>query len=682
MKKKNIFLTILCVLCIISSCVVTSFYPNVSSATPSKMPESLEQYLTAFILAKKLEQDPKYEYITFEKGTPDNIQQDIKKSLNVAISTAKNLFENDGNFHYECDIQNKITLKNFDVNIKKKGTRYYETLDSNTLNATDDVVNLINANSEKYYEYCSGTYYCGGEPFPGYTLHMPSDVVLTFYIPTVLNYDNSSLIDLLELDGDQYAYFFVTAFLICSAIIALYIFLNKYVYEKEAYIFRHVNNWLFEPAFFLFLVVDALLASGTCILTTYSIEGTFLNILNRYHIEFGQPVVYLTNVLAWSITLFFISLSVYWLKCQFTTSIRDWFFQRTLVGKSILYFSNKVERIISTDLSDKILKKYIIFSTCLILILAFISLLNIPFFSFFIVVAALIGISVVGYKKIKNVQGQYQDILHMTEDLSSGNFENIKPADSGLFQSLNNNIYQIKDGFEQAVKEQVQSQNLKTELISNVSHDLKTPLTGIKNYVELLNDPNISEKDKKSYLERLNQYTDRLSILITDLFEVSKANSGNIDLEYSNINIIEFIEQVCAENEELLQAKNLQLVTHLPEKDVIVSLDGNKTYRIFENLFTNISKYALENTRVFLDVKDIGNSVVITMKNTSKAPLDFNNDITERFVRGDKSRHEAGSGLGLAIVKSFTEVQNGTFMIETDGDLFKSILSFRKSQEM
>ena len=682
MKKKNIFLTILCVLCIISSCVVTSFYPNVSSATPSKMPESLEQYLTAFILAKKLEQDPKYEYITFEKGTPDNIQQDIKKSLNVAISTAKNLFENDGNFHYECDIQNKITSKNFDVNIKKKDTRYYETLDSNTLNATDDVVNLINANSEKYYEYCSGTYYCGGEPFPGYTLHMPSDVVLTFYIPAVLNYDNSSLIDLLELDGDQYAYFFIIAFLICSAIIALYIFLNKYVYEKEAYIFRHVNNWLFEPAFFLFLVVDALLASGTCILTTYSIEGTFLNILNRYHIEFGQPIVYFTNILAWSITLFFIGLSVYWLKCQFTTSIRDWFFHRTLVGKFILYFSNKVERIISTDLSDKILKKYIIFSTCLILILAFISLLNIPFFSFFIVVTALIGISVVGYKKIKNVQGQYQDILHMTEDLSSGNFENIKPADSGLFQSLNNNIYQIKDGFEQAVKEQVQSQNLKTELISNVSHDLKTPLTGIKNYVELLNDPNISEKDKKSYLERLNQYTDRLSILITDLFEVSKANSGNIDLEYSNINIIEFIEQVCAENEELLQTKNLQLVTHLPEKDVIVSLDGNKTYRIFENLFTNISKYALENTRVFLDVKDIGNSVVITMKNTSKAPLDFNNDITERFVRGDKSRHEAGSGLGLAIVKSFTEVQNGTFMIETDGDLFKSILSFRKSQEM
>ena len=679
MKKKNIFLTILCVLCIISSCVVTSFYPNVSSATPSKMPESLEQYLTAFILAKKLEQDPKYEYITFEKGTPDNIQQDIKKSLNVAISTAKNLFENDGNFHYECDIQNKITSKNFDVNIKKKDTRYYETLDSNTLNATDDVVNLINANSEKYYEYCSGTYYCGGEPFPGYTLHMPSDVVLTFYIPAVLNYDNSSLIDLLELDGDQYAYFFIIAFLICSAIIALYIFLNKYVYEKEAYIFRHVNNWLFEPAFFLFLVVDALLASGTCILTTYSIEGTFLNILNRYHIEFGQPVVYLTNVLAWSITLFFISLSVYWLKCQFTTSIRDWFFQRTLVGKSILYFSNKVERIISTDLSDKILKKYIIFSTCLILILAFISLLNIPFFSFFIVVAALIGISVVGYKKIKNVQGQYQDILHMTEDLSSGNFENIKPADSGLFQSLNNNIYQIKDGFEQAVKEQVQSQNLKTELISNVSHDLKTPLTGIKNYVELLNDPSISEEDKKSYLERLNQYTDRLSILITDLFEVSKANSGNIDLEYSDINIIEFMEQVCAENEELLQAKNLQLVTNLPEKEIHVCLDGNKSYRIFENLFTNISKYALENTRVFLDVKDIGNSVVITMKNTSKAPLDFDSDITERFVRGDKSRHEAGSGLGLAIVKSFTEVQNGTFMIETDGDLFKSILSFRKS---
>ena len=115
---------------------------------------------------------------------------------------------------------------------------------------------------------------------------MPSDVVLTFYIPAVLNYDNSSLIDLLELDGDQYAYFFVAAFLICSTIIALYVFLNRYVYEKEAYIFRHVNNWLFEPAFFLFLVVDALLASGTCILTTYSIEGIdiILSLVNLSYI--------------------------------------------------------------------------------------------------------------------------------------------------------------------------------------------------------------------------------------------------------------------------------------------------------------------------------------------------------------------------------------------------------------
>lgn len=264
-------------------------------------------------------------------------------------------------------------------------------------------------------------------------------------------------------------------------------------------------------------------------------------------------------------------------------------------------------------------------------------------------------------------------ITKKAKEMAKGNYEpdeeiyNIQELDE-LTTTLNYAKSEIKN-----------TDELRKDLMANVSHDLKTPLTGIKNYVELLNDPTISEEDKKSYLERLNQYTDRLSILITDLFEVSKANSGNIDLEYSNINIIEFIEQVCAENEELLQAKNLQLVTNLPEKEIHVCLDGNKTYRIFENLFTNISKYALENTRVFLDVKDIGNSVVITMKNTSKAPLDFDNDITERFVRGDKSRHEAGSGLGLAIVKSFTEVQNGTFMIETDGDLFKSILSFRKS---
>lgn len=371
MKKKNIFLTILCALCIISSCIVTSFYPNVSTATPTKLPETLEQNLIAFILAKKLEQDPKYEYITFEKDTPEDIQKDIKKGLDSSLSSAKNIFENDPNFFYTCDVNNKITSKQFDVNIKKKDTRYYETLDSDTLNATDDIVNLINYNSEKYYEYCSGTYYCDGEPFPGYTLHMPSDVVLTFYIPAVLNYDNTSLIDFLDLDADQYAYFFMTAFLICSAIIALYVFLNKYAYEKEAYIFRNVNNWLFEPAFILFLTIDALLASGTYILTTYSIEGTFLHILNRYHIELSQPIVYGVNILAWSITLFFIGLSVYWLKCQFTTSVKDWFFHKTWIGKFILYFSNKVEGIISTVYRMKSLKsilfsQYVWFCSCVL----------------------------------------------------------------------------------------------------------------------------------------------------------------------------------------------------------------------------------------------------------------------------------------------------------------------------
>ena len=203
MKKKNIFLTILCALCIISSCIVTSFYPNVSTATPTKLPETLEQNLTAFILAKKLEQDPKYEYITFEKDTPEDIQKDIKKGLDSSLSSAKNIFENDPNFFYTCDVNNKITSKQLNdvekdlqcISVTQsetffkacKDTRYYETLDSNTLNVTDNIVNLINYNSEKYYEYCEGTYYCDGEPFPGYTLHMPSDVVLTFYIPSVLN---------------------------------------------------------------------------------------------------------------------------------------------------------------------------------------------------------------------------------------------------------------------------------------------------------------------------------------------------------------------------------------------------------------------------------------------------------------------------------------------------------------
>lgn len=220
---------------------------------------------------------------------------------------------------------------------------------------------------------------------------------------------------------------------------------------------------------------------------------------------------------------------------------------------------------------------------------------------------------------------------------------------------------------------------MKNELISNVSHDLKTPLTCIKNYIVLLQDDTLSSNTRQEYINSLNQYVNRLTSLIEDLFEVSKANSGNIKLNLINLNIVALLEQTFTENKEVLESKNLTTIKNYANNEIKLNLDGDKTYRIFENLFTNISKYAMANSRVYLEIKETDDEVIIEFKNISATQMNFSaEEIVERFVRGDKSRHEAGSGLGLAIAKSFTEIQNGKFEIEIDGDLFKVIITFKK----
>ena len=221
---------------------------------------------------------------------------------------------------------------------------------------------------------------------------------------------------------------------------------------------------------------------------------------------------------------------------------------------------------------------------------------------------------------------------------------------------------------------------MKTELISHVSHDLKTPLTCIKNYIVLLEDDTLTNEQRQEYLNNVKQYANRLNTLIEDLFEVSKVNSGNIQLEMIDLNIVALIEQSKAEYAELLAESDLTIITSYENPEITVHLDGNKTYRIFENLFTNIGKYAMKHSRVYIDVKEDEENVYIEFKNISAVQMNFTSDeIVERFVRGDKSRHESGSGLGLAIVQSFTEVQGGTLKIDIDGDLFKTILTFKKA---
>ena len=213
---------------------------------------------------------------------------------------------------------------------------------------------------------------------------------------------------------------------------------------------------------------------------------------------------------------------------------------------------------------------------------------------------------------------------------------------------------------------------MKVELITNISHDLKTPLTAIITYVNLLKDENITPEQSKEYLATLDRKSLRLKSLIEDLFEFSKANSDNVTLNIMDVDVMNLVKQVAFEMSDKIGESGLDVRMNLTEERVVLPLDSQKTYRIYENLFGNIAKYALEGTRVYVNGFLLNDTVVITMKNISAQEITVEaSDLTERFVRGDCARNTEGSGLGLAIAKSFTELQGGRLEVEVDGDLFK-----------
>lgn len=248
-------------------------------------------------------------------------------------------------------------------------------------------------------------------------------------------------------------------------------------------------------------------------------------------------------------------------------------------------------------------------------------------------------------------------------------------------KELVENINQIKEGYKIALNEQVRNEKLKTELISNVSHDLKTPLTSIINYVNILNQASITEEERKDYLMILDKNSKRLKTLIEDLFEASKLNSGKMKIEKQKLDIVSLVYQGIGEYSNLYEEKNIEFKVSSNEDEIILDLDGKLMSRVFENLIVNSLKYSLENTRVYIDIKSKESTVEISFKNISNYEMDFNTeDIFERFTRADKSRNSSveGSGMGLAITKSIIELHNGNIKIEVEGDMFKIYLVIPK----
>ena len=279
-------------------------------------------------------------------------------------------------------------------------------------------------------------------------------------------------------------------------------------------------------------------------------------------------------------------------------------------------------------------------------------------------------------KYYNDLREKYQVLLKATNQIADGNLEVEITEDLGVFEPFRTELFKIQKGFRKAVEEEVKSQRMKTELITNVSHDLKTPLTAIITYVNLLKEEKDEEK-REDYIRVLENKSLRLKVLIEDLFEISKASSKNVTLNLVEVDVVNLFKQVKLEMEDKLHASEIEFRCSYPEGKLTALLDSQKTYRIFENLLVNISKYALPHTRAYVEIKSEGNEAVIRIMNISAAELTFSpEEITERFVRGDLARNTEGSGLGLAIVKSFTELQKGTFKIDTEADLFKVELRF------
>jgi len=269
-------------------------------------------------------------------------------------------------------------------------------------------------------------------------------------------------------------------------------------------------------------------------------------------------------------------------------------------------------------------------------------------------------------------------LMEHIEKVKSGDMEtklHVEP-DADTYPAAQNLNF-IQEGMSLAVSEKIRSERMKVDLITNVSHDLKTPLTSIVSYVELLSKEENLPEHVNDYVAILAQKTERLKHLIQDLFDLSKATSDNMALDMERIDLARLINQALADMQEPMDDSGLAFRVNVPDEPVYIASDGKKLYRVLQNLISNTLKYSLLGSRVFVDLTVIGNEAVATIKNTANYEMDFDEDeILQRFTRGDRSRSTEGSGLGLSIAQSFTEACGGWFGITIDGDLFKVELRF------
>ncbi len=437
-------------------------------------------------------------------------------------------------------------------------------------------------------------------------------------------------------------------------LIAMYL-LNSIGHEKgkEGIVLNDIDNIDFE----ILLFFDIILFIIISILAKISVEFIYNN-----NYIYGIVMIFSLYFICYIICAIMATTFIKRIKAKV-------FIKNTILYKFLKFISKKLTKI--TNVMGLM--------TRLILVFAIYVLISIFLIFCFNICGVLLSISLgilILYEIAKRINSIKKIELHLKKMCEGNVNDKLNMLNiTKEFENMVNYINDISNGFEVLVQERMKSERLKTELITNVSHDIKTPLTSIINYIDLLKNEQIENPNVKEYIEVLENKSQRLKKLTEDLIEASKASSGNVKLNIEKINVNELINQSVGELEDKFKDKNLEIILS-SNKDIYVNADSRYMFRIIENLFSNITKYALEGSRVYIDViKD--EKVRISIKNISRDKLNISEDeLMQRFIRGDKSRSTDGSGLGLSISKSLTELQNGEFNLKIDGDLFKVELIF------
>lgn len=696
-KKKRVFVLGLVALLSVISIGMILLCRNIQSenqGTQTVDVSAVSREMLLFMLDQTRVVNKDYSVLSLGEDVPYSIRSELEYVMEEELLTARADFINSPNFAYR--ITNTATgekTEGGDTSLFVKDHQMYSTFtydaDGNVTSTGDYVstdftymsayqllknsISISTSNARETYEI-----YGKSIPKSQIQLRVPQNLKAEFAIPQNLT-ENNDIIwynagNLVH--GEMSGRFLAVTCCMMVFFIGLYILFYPVSVEQEVNPFAFMRKIKAEIKWAFLGTVLCLAYIGMAFLDVYTMTGELQTALQMLGIPYAELVPVVLQFIGMMLTGLFTAMGIFEIKYMLTSGFCRYWKEDSLIGSICGNVKRRFEKLSEVDLSDKtdtVLLKYVLIQMVIVGVIA-------CFWSFGIVLSVLYSVLLFFYirKKLKKVQKDYQVLLKEAHQLADGRFDEELTQDVGIFNALGDELKNVRIGFEKAVSEEIKSQNMKTELISNVSHDLKTPLTGIKNYAELLGQDNVSGQDKQVYLENLQHYIDRLNNLIEDLFEVSKVNSGNIELNPVELNVVALIQQAQAETEDLLKQKNLTVILDAPENGIVQALDGDKTYRIFENLFTNIAKYTLPGTRVYVSATAQPEYTEIVFKNISEAQMNFTpEEIVERFVRGDKSRHESGSGIGLAIVKSFTEVQNGTFSIEIDGDLFKAVVRFK-----